>query len=297
MILYLCTFLYPILRDRNNHRNVLRNIANCSHSRIDLEKIAFRIQAGQRLNLLCGKVRHLTVPCNSFEFEPLLPTVLPTHFRHLRLFLSSSREKDDWPRRRRCLHRAAVAPVNFFSPSSLTSAVQRQPRHRHHIGHSAAHRDALAPRSTQAPTSHLPLLPSYLPLALCVHASHPAAAVSRRWFRTHKFLFLFSFFPLISNCAGQLRLQHRRHLYLPSRARRRAGYPTRPPPPPRCFDTDAISTSPHPPPPTATTTLTPPPPPPATPHPPRRYLHNCFHPAAPSRILPVLIVALCSSFM
>jgi len=108
----------------------------------------------------------------------------------------------------------------------------------------------------QAPTSHLPLLPSYLPLALCVHASHPAAAVSRRWFHTHKFPFLFSFFPLISNCAGQLQLQHCHHLYLPSCARRRAGYPTRLPPPPRCFNTDAISTSPHLPPPCATTTLT-----------------------------------------
>ena len=32
-------------------------------------------------------------------------------------------------------------------------------------------------------------------------------------------------------------------------------------------------------------------------HPPRHYRHNCFHPAAPSRILPVLIVALCGSFM
>jgi len=33
------------------------------------------------------------------------------------------------------------------------------------------------------------------------------------------------------------------------------------------------------------------------PHPPCCYHHNCFHPVAPSRILPVLIVALCGSFM
>src|SRR6266702_4417330 len=118
MILYLCTLLYPILGDRNNHRNVLRNIANCSHSRIDLrEKIVFRIQAGQRLNLLCGKVCHLTTPRNSFRFKPLLPTLLPTHFHHLCLFLSSSCEKDDWPRLHCCLHRTAVTPVNFFPPS------------------------------------------------------------------------------------------------------------------------------------------------------------------------------------
>ena len=173
-----------------------------------------------------------------------------------------------------------------------------------------------------------------------MHASHPTAAVSWHWFYTHKFLFLFSFFPLISNCAGQLRLQHRRHLYLPSCACRRAGYPTRLPPPPRCFDTNAISTLPHPPPPcrmhprrhkrrhstpppppslkhtsrrrhlvastlTATTAATRychhpvprTPAPAATPHPPCCYRHNCFHPAAPSCILPVLIVALCSSFM
>src|SRR6266702_5091053 len=93
MILYLCTLLYPILGDSNNHMNVLRNIANCSHSRIDLrEKIVFRIQARQRLNLLCGKVHHLTAPRNSFEFEPLLPTPLisatsasafPAHVRRM----------------------------------------------------------------------------------------------------------------------------------------------------------------------------------------------------------------------
>ena len=144
---------------------------------------------------MCGKVRHLTAPRNSFEFEPLLPTLLPTHFCHLCLFLSSSHKKDDWPRCCCCLHRAAIAPVNFFPPSSLTSAEQQQPHHCHHIGHSAAHCDALAPHNTQAPTSHLPLLPSYLLLALCVHASHPAAAVSQHWSHTHKFLFSFFFFP------------------------------------------------------------------------------------------------------
>ena len=199
--------------------------------------------------MLCGKVRHLTTPCNSFKFEPLLPTLLPTHFHHLHLFLSSLRKKDNWPRHHHCLHRAAITPVNFSPPSSLTSAGQQQPRHCHHIGHSAAHRDTLMPHSTQALTSHLPLLPSYLPLALCMHTSHPTAAVSWCWFHTYKFLFLFSFFPLILNCIGQLQLQHRRHLYLPSRACRRAGYPTCLPPPPCCFDTDTILTSPHLPPP------------------------------------------------
>ncbi len=70
----------PILGDRNNHRNVLRNIANCSYSRIDLEKekIAFRIRAGQRLNLLCGKVRHATLSNSNHLFPLSFPLVSAT---------------------------------------------------------------------------------------------------------------------------------------------------------------------------------------------------------------------------
>ncbi len=202
-----------VFGDRNNYRNVLRNIVNYAHSRIDLEK---KLHSGSRLGrgLICCVGRCVLdcatqcfwiwttsshSPSHSFLPPPPLPFQLTQEGQLAITSLLPPTSFTVTPPSHPCHgqtnHHTTVTPVNFFPPSFLTSIGHWQPCYHHHKGHSTAYCDALTPCSMQVPTSHLPLLSSYLSLALCVHASHPAATVSWCLFHTYKFLFLFFFFP------------------------------------------------------------------------------------------------------